>query len=119
MKPKKLLTISILTGVLASVGALAISAQDKYTLKVPSGLSFSEFRGYEAWQVVSISQDGNLIAAILANPVMIKAYLAGVPGNGKPFPDGAKMAKIHWNPKKWRRSPLRPCQVPSMTSTSW
>jgi len=26
--------------------------------------------------------------------------LAGVPGNGKPFPDGAKMAKIHWNPKK-------------------
>jgi hypothetical protein len=49
--------------------------------------------------VVSISQDGNLIAAILANPVMIKAYLAGVPGNGKPFPDGARMAKIHWNPK--------------------
>jgi len=33
------------------------------------------------------------------NPVMITAYLAGVPGNGKPFPDGAKMAKIHWNPK--------------------
>ena len=37
---------------------------------------------------------------ILANPVMIDAYLAGTPGNGKPFPDGAKMAKMHWSPKK-------------------
>ena len=100
MKGKRMPKIAIITGVLAVVGGWAISAQDKYTVKVPNGLAFSEFRGYEAWQVVSISQDGNLIAAILANPVMIKAYLAGVPSNGKPFPDGAKMAKIHWNPKK-------------------
>src|SRR6202051_2621452 len=100
MKGKRMLTIPIITGVLAFVGSWAISAQDKYTLKVPNGLSFSEFKGYEAWQVVSISQDGPLIAAILANPVMINAYQAGVPGNGKPCPDGAKMAKIHWNPKK-------------------
>ena len=42
--------------------------QDKYTVKVANGLAFSEFRGYEAWQVVSISQDGPLIAAILDNP---------------------------------------------------
>jgi hypothetical protein len=95
MTGKRMPTIATITGVLAVVGGLAIAAQDKYTLKVPNGLAFSEFRGYEAWQVVSISQDGNLISAILANPVMIKAYLAGVPSNGKPFPDGAKMAKIH------------------------
>ena len=100
MKGKRMLTIPIITGLLAVVGGWAFAAQDKYNVKVPNGLAFSEFRGYEAWQVVSISQDGNLMAAILANPVMIKAYLAGVPGNGKPFPDGAKMAKIHWNPKK-------------------
>src|SRR6202051_1718646 len=100
MKGKRMLTIPIITGVLAFVGGWAISAQDKYTAKVPNGVSFSEFRGYEAWQVVSISQDGPLVAAILANPVMINAYQAGVPGNGKPFPDGSKMAKIHWNPKK-------------------
>ena len=93
MKGKRMLTIAIVTGVIVVVGGWAIAAQDKYTVKVPNGLAFSEFRGYEAWQVVSISQDGSLIAAILANPVMIKAYLAGVPGNGKPFPDGAKMAK--------------------------
>ena len=105
MKGKSILTIAIITGVLAVVSGSAISAHDKYTVKVPNGLAFSEFRGYEAWQVVSISQDGNIIAAILANPVMIKAYLAGVPGNGKPFPDGAKMAKIHWNTKKTEMFP--------------
>jgi Cytochrome P460 len=93
------------TAVLAALSGLALAQQDKYTVTVPGGLAFSEFRGYEGWQVVSISQDGNLIAAILANPVMIDAYLAGVPGNGKPFPDGAKMAKIHWNPKKMETFP--------------
>jgi len=105
MKQKTLLTMLMFAGVLAVLGGLALFAQDKYTVKVPGGLAFSEFRGYEAWQVVSISQDGNLIAAILANPVMIRAYQAGVPGNGKPFPDGAKMAKIHWNPKKLETFP--------------
>jgi hypothetical protein len=105
MKGKRMLTLLSITGLLAFVGGWAISAQDKYTVKVPGGLSFSEFRGYEAWQVVSISQDGPLMAAILGNPVMIKAYLAGVPGNGKPFPDGAKLAKIHWNPKKMETFP--------------
>jgi hypothetical protein len=101
MNGKRMLSIPITAGLLAFASGLAISAQDKYTLKVPNGLAFSEFRGYEAWQVVSISQSGGgIMAAILANPVMIKAYAAGVPGNGKPFPDGAKLAKIHWNPKK-------------------
>ena len=119
MKRKRMLAISIIAAGLALVGSWAIAAQDKYTLKVPNGLAFSEFRGYESWQVVSISQNGNLIAAILANPVMIQAYAAGIPGNGKPFPDGSKLAKIHWNPKSWRRSPQRRCPVPSTTWTSW
>lgn len=97
--------IAIVAVVLGVGGDRAISAQDKYALKVPNGLAFAEFRGYEAWQVVSISQDGDKIAAILADPVMIKAYLAGVPGNGKPFPDGAKLAKIHWLPTKMETFP--------------
>jgi hypothetical protein len=105
MKSKSMLTIPIIAGLLALVGGLAISAQDKYALKVPNGLSFSEFKGYESWQLVSISQDGPHVAAVLANPVMIKAYLAGVPGNGKPFPDGARMAKVHWVPKKLETFP--------------
>jgi hypothetical protein len=105
MSSKRMLTIAIIAGVLAVAGGWAMSAQDKYTVKVPNGLAFSEFRGYEAWQVVSISQNGSKIAAILANPVMIDAYRAGVPSNGKPFPDGAKLAKIHWNPKKMEAFP--------------
>jgi Cytochrome P460 len=100
MKRKAMGTIAIVTALVSALSGSALSAQDKYTLKVPGGLAFSEFRGYESWQVVSVSQDGPLFAAILANPVMIAAYRAGVPGNGKPFPDGSKMAKIHWNPKK-------------------
>ena len=95
----------IVAVLLAVLGSLALAQQDKYTVRVPGGLAFSEFRGYEAWQVVSISQDGPLMAAILANPVMIDAYAAGIPGNGRPFPDGAKMAKIHWNPKKMETFP--------------
>ena len=100
MKPRTIQWIASLAAVLTVLVTLALAAQDKYTLKVPNGLAFSEFRGYESWQLVSISQDGPLMAAILANPVMIKAYEAGIPGNGKPFPDGSKMAKIHWTPKK-------------------
>jgi hypothetical protein len=84
---------------------LTMAAQDKYTVKVPNGLSFSEFRGYESWQVISISQNGGHIAAILGNPAMIRAYSDGAPGNGKPFPDGAKMAKIHWSTKKLETFP--------------
>jgi mono/diheme cytochrome c family protein len=76
-----------------------VSAQDKYTLKIPNGLAFAEFRGYESWPVISISHNGGAVAAILGNPVMIDAYKAGIPGNGKPFPDGAKMAKVHWTAK--------------------
>jgi hypothetical protein len=105
MQRKSIGVVVFVVVFLSVLVALAMAAPDKYTLKVPNGLAFSEFRGYEAWQVVSISQDGSLIAAILANPVMIKAYSAGIPGNGKPFPDGAKLAKIHWNPKKMETFP--------------
>jgi len=99
MKYKRMLTIAIITGLLVVLGTLAISAQDKYTLKVPGGLAFSEFKGYEAWQTISISRSERVVAVILGNPVMIRAYEAGIPGNGKPVPDGAKMAKVHWTPK--------------------
>jgi cytochrome P460 len=99
------LTISIIAVALLVLSGAAISAQDRYAVKVPGGLAFSEFRGYEKWQLVSISQDGGLFAAILANPVLMNAYQAGIPANGKPFPDGSKMAKIHWNPKKLETFP--------------
>jgi hypothetical protein len=82
------------------LSGIALAQQDKYTVSVPGGLAFSEFRGYENWQLVSISASDKLMAATLASPDMIEAFRAGIPDNGKPFPDGVKMAKIHWNPKQ-------------------
>jgi Cytochrome P460 len=105
MKTTLVPVIAIVAVLSAVLGSLAIAQQDKNTLQVPGGLAFSEFRGYETWQLVSISHNGDLLAAILANPVMIDAYRSGSPGNGKPFPDGAKMAKIHWNPKNMETFP--------------
>jgi hypothetical protein len=95
----------------AALGGIALAAQDKYTLKVPSGLAFSEFKGYEAWQSISVSQTADTIEIILGNPAMINAYKAGLPGNGKKFPDGAKMAKIHWTTKQSAEAPS-PTTVP-------
>ena len=76
--------------------------QDKYSLQIPGGLAFSEIKGYEQWQVVgpSLTEAANVIRVILANPVMIKAYQEGIPGNGKPFPEGSKIVKLEWRPKK-------------------
>lgn len=93
------------TTVLSGLGVLlatvmALAASDKYSLKVPGGLAFSEFRGYESWEVVSMSRTEGAVAVTLGNPAMMKAYRAGIPANGEPVPDGAKMAKIHWAPKK-------------------
>jgi hypothetical protein len=107
MRTAVIVMVSI--AVLAVLGGTVVIAQDsgqaKYTVRVPNGLAFSEFKGYEGWQTVSISHNDKLMAAILANPVMINAYKSGIPGNGQPFPDGSKMAKIHWNPKKLEALP--------------
>ena len=94
------LTIGIATVWFVVLGGWVFSAQDKYTVKVPGGLAFSEFRGYESWQTIAISRNEKVMAVILGNPLMIDAYQAGIPANGKPVPDGAKMAKVHWLPKQ-------------------
>jgi len=99
MSRKSMLTIGIATIWLAVVAGLAISAQDKYAAKVPGGLAMSEFKGYEGWQAISMSRNEKVVAMILGNPAMIDAYRAGIPANGQPVPDGARMAKIHWIPK--------------------
>jgi hypothetical protein len=104
---RKGIKVFVLVGVFLSVlVALAIAAQDKYTLRVPNGLAFSDFRGYENWQVVAVSQTEDLLKVMVANPTMIDAYRAGVPGNGKTFPDGSKIAKIEWKPKKNTEAPF-------------
>jgi hypothetical protein len=90
--------------VLAVLGAAALFAQgqdkDKYSLKSPSGIAFSDFKGYEDWSVVSSARTTEVLKVIVANPAMIKSYKAGIPGNGQPFPDGSMIVKLQWKPKK-------------------
>jgi hypothetical protein len=104
--PSRLLLI--VPTLFAVMAGSAISAPDKYTLQVPGGLAFAEFEGYEGWQVISLSQSERFLAVIVGNPAMIDAYKAGIPDNGKPFPDGAKMAKIHWKPTTMEDAPGQP-----------
>jgi len=104
-KSKHIQAIVINAGLLVFVGSLAVAEQDRYTLKIPDGLAFSEFRGYETWQDVAVSQTETSLKVIAANDAMINAYRDGVPGNGKPFPDGSKITKIEWSFKKNSVSP--------------
>jgi hypothetical protein len=90
---------------LAVLGGMALAAQDRNTLKVPNGPAFSEFKGYEDWQYVAVSQTETGMKIIAANPAMIKAYRSGIPGNGKPFPEGSKIVKIEWKSTKNTESP--------------
>ena len=102
----------------AGFTALAVSAavatgsvetsSDKYGVKIPGGLAFSEFKGYENWETIAVSHNGGALALIMGNPAMISAFKSGVPGNGKPFPDGAKMAKVHWAAVKSETEPGNP-----------
>jgi hypothetical protein len=83
----------------------AFAAQDRSTLKVPDGLSFSEFSGYEDWQSVAVSQTATSLKLISANAVMMQAYKAGLPAAGKTFPEGSKIVKIEWANEKNPVSP--------------
>jgi hypothetical protein len=106
MKRKSKFTIAITAALLAVavLGAMAVYAQDKnndkYTLKSPSGIEFADFKGYENWSVISSARTDEVLKVIVGNPTMIAAYKAGIPGNGQPFPDGSKVAKLQWKPKK-------------------
>jgi hypothetical protein len=106
MKQNKKLTIAMAAAALVVLVGAGVPAKDKYTLKSPSGIAFADFKGYEDWAVVSSARTDEVLKVIVANPEMIKAYQAGVPGNGQPFPDGSKIAKLQWKPKKSTEAPF-------------
>ena len=86
--------------VLTVLVATVVYAQDKYSLMSPGGIAFSDFRGYEDWAAVSSARQDEILKVIVANPKMITAYKAGVPGNGQPFPEGSMIVKLQWKQKK-------------------
>jgi len=106
MKHESKLSIVIAATMFAALAAAAVYAQEKYSLKSPSGIAFSDFKGYEDWAVVSSARTDEVLKVIVANPVMIKAYKAGVPGNGQPFPEGSRIVKLQWKPKKSTEAPF-------------
>src|SRR3979411_2230935 len=100
MQRKSKMTIAIATAMFAVVSGMAVYAQDKYSLKSPAGIAFSDFKGYEDWAVVSSARTDEVLKMIVADPTMIEAYKAGVPHNGQPFPDGSKIVKLQWKTKQ-------------------
>jgi len=94
-------------GVLGAVVLYAHSQDNgKYSLKSPSGIAFSDFRGYEDWAVVSSAHTDERLKVIVGNPAMITAFKAGIPLNGQPFPDGSMIVKLQWAPKKSTEAPF-------------
>ena len=112
MRPRKRMSAPgiVITVIMpAALGGMALAAQDKYTVQVPNGLALSECRGYDDWRAVAASrpeEPADKLNLIVANPAMIDAYRAGIPGNGKPFPDGSKVVKIAWQPKQHAEAPF-------------
>jgi len=108
MKRNTRITLAIATSIVGALGVLAagVAAHDKYSLKSPSGIEFADFKGYEDWALVSSARTEEIMKVIVANPTMIDAYKAGIPGNGKPFPDGSKIAKLQWKFKKSTEAPF-------------
>lgn len=98
-------TILIAAVVVSGLGGIAFAAQDRYALKVPDGLGFAEFKGYETWETVSVSQVKDGLKVISANPEMIKAFKDGLPASGRKFPEGSKIVKIEWTQKQNTVSP--------------
>ena len=82
------------------ISGTSLSALDKYSLTTADGIAFADFKGYEDWAVVSSARTDEVLKVIVANPVMIEAYKSGAPGNGRPFPEGSKIVKLQWKPKK-------------------
>jgi hypothetical protein len=92
--------IWIAASAMIALAAVAGSGQDRYTLQLPGGLVFSDFKGYGDWQLISSAETDDRMKVILGNPTIIAAFKAGIPGNGKPFPEGSRIAKLQWKPKK-------------------
>lgn len=111
--------LAIATAVTAlAVLSGVVYAQDKYALTTPSGIAFSDFKGYEDWAVVSSARTDDVLKVIVGNPIMIEAYKSGIPENGKPFPDGSKIAKLQWKPKKSTEAPFD-VEVPDVFSQAF
>jgi hypothetical protein len=117
----KVATAAALLVVLGAALSSAVRAQDKfdkYTLVSPSGIRFSDFRGYEDWAPISSARTDKELKVIVGNPAIIKAFKAGAPGNGKPFPERSKKMKMQWKLKTSTEAPFA-VEVPDVPTQAF
>jgi hypothetical protein len=118
MMNRKSKGMMVIAAAVAVLGGTVAYGQDKYLLQSPGGIAFSDFKGYEDWAVVSSARTDEVLKVIVGNPIMVAAYKAGIPGNGQPFPDGSKMVKLQWKPKKSTEAPFA-VDVPDVFSQAF
>jgi hypothetical protein len=78
MKHQHITTLVLAASIFVVSVVLAAQSQDRFTLKSANGIAFSEFRDYEAWQLIATSQPDDAggcgtskvgcMKAILGNP---------------------------------------------------
>jgi Cytochrome P460 len=104
------------TALIAIAGAVLyaqVLEEDKYSLRSPDGIAFSDFRGYEDWALASSARTDEVQKVIVANPAMIRGFKDGIPGGGQPFPEGSKIVKLQWSQKKSTEATF-PVEVPDV-----
>ena len=66
-----------------------------------------------------MSQTDDGLTIIVENTVVIDAYKKGIPGNGKPFPEGSKIVKIEWSKRKPPASPYPVMEPDTLKSVAF
>jgi len=93
MRSKKTLAIVVAFAALGILAGITRAAQDKYTLRLPDGVAFPDFKGYEDWRLISTSKTDDRLKVILGNPTIIAAFKSGIPGERQAIPRGLQDCK--------------------------
>ena len=112
MKNIIILAAVLTTALIAVAGGVALAQQDRSTLRIPDGLTFAEFKGYESWEAVTPTQNDARLKLIVANPIMIRAFKNGLPAKGQSFPDGSRIVKLEYSRAVDSTSPAGPIAKP-------
>ena len=107
MKRKSKLTIAMATAVLAVLGGAAVYAQDKYALNIAERNRVRRLQGIRGLGGGVFRPDRRSAQGDRRQ----SDHDRGVQGrhsrqNGQPFPDGSKIAKLQWKPKKSTEAPF-------------
>ena len=105
------LKAAMVSAIVATLGGTTLFAQDKsatdkYRLTSPNGIAFVDFKGYEDWAHTSSARTEDVLKVIVANPTMVAAYKSGIPSDNRLFPDGSKIVKLQWKPKRSTEAPF-------------